>query len=44
LENKTLELAEADQDIQKQLDGQNKEIRRHTRDIEELREMMKRGS
>ena len=44
LENKQIDLAETDQKIIQQVDGQAKHISRHTRDIEELRELIKKSS
>ena len=44
LENKQIDLAETDQKILQQVDGQAKHISRHTRDIEELRELIKKSS
>lgn len=44
LENKQIDLAETDQKIVQQVDGQAKNISRHTRDIEELRDLIKKSS
>jgi len=43
LEAKQIELDEADHKIIHQVDSQAKMISRHTRDIDELRELMKKG-
>ncbi len=44
LENKQIDLVETDQKIVQQVDGQAKNISRHTRDIEELRDLIKKSS